>query len=372
MKRYPFLDLATVNAPYIDALREAADRVLCSGRYIGGSEVEALERWLCSYTGTGYAVGVSTGLDALRLIIEGYKVLGRLSEGDEVIVPGNTYVASVLAISQAGLRPVLVDPDETTMNLSGASIRNALTEKIKAVMLVHLYGRVAWDKEISTLVREHGLIVVEDAAQAIGAEGIGRVGDAAAISFYPTKNLGALGDGGAIVTDDCELAKAVRALANYGSDRRYHNIYKGFNCRLDPIQAALIMAKNHDLDLANGRRRERAKLYSTLIDNALIRTPEMPADELSHVWHQYVVRVADALRDEFRQFLLNNGVETDIHYAVPPHRQPCYYNELSEFHLPTTERLADEIVSLPISDCTSLSDIAEICDIINRFRLSGL
>ncbi|MDE5799938.1 MAG: DegT/DnrJ/EryC1/StrS family aminotransferase, partial [Paramuribaculum sp.] len=325
-----------------------------------------------TYIGAHCAVGVSTGLDALRLILEAYKVLGRLSEGDEVIVPGNTYVASVLAISQAGLRPVLVDPDETTMNLSGVGIRNALTEKTRAVMPVHLYGRVAWDKEMLALVREYGLLVVEDAAQAIGAKGIGHFGDATAISFYPTKNLGALGDGGAIVTDDGELAKTVRALANYGSDRRYHNIYKGFNCRLDPIQAALIMVKSCDLDLANGRRRERAELYSKLIDNALIRTPEMPADGLSHVWHQYVVRVAAALRDEFRKFLSDNGVETDIHYAIPPHLQPCYYKELSEFYLPVTERMADEIVSLPISDCTSLTDIDEICDIINRFRQTRL
>lgn len=367
MKKYPFLDLATVNAPYMDGMREAADRVIASGRYIGGPEVNALEDWLCAYIGTRYAVGVSTGLDALRLILEGYKALGRLSEDDEVIVPGNTYVASVLAISQAGMRPVLVDPDNTTMNLSGEDVRNVLTEKTKAVMPVHLYGRVAWDEELSALVREYGLIVVEDAAQAIGAKGVGRVGNAVAISFYPTKNLGALGDGGAVVTDDRELADAVRALANYGSDRRYHNIYKGFNCRLDPLQAALIMAKSRDLDSANVRRRERARLYTRLIYNSLIKTPAVPEDEQSHVWHQYVVRVGSGRRDEFRRFLLDNGVETDIHYAVTPHRQPCY-KEFSEVHLPVTERIADEIVSLPISDCTSLADIAEICDIINRFR----
>lgn len=367
MKKYPFLDLATVNAPYMDAMREAADRVISSGRYIGGPEVTALEDWLCAYIGTRYAVGVSTGLDALRLILEGYKALGRLSDGDEVIVPGNTYVASVLAVSQAGMRPVLVDPDNATMNLSGEGVSKALTEKTKAVVPVHLYGRVAWDDELSALMRDCGLIAVEDAAQAIGAKGVGRVGNAAAISFYPTKNLGALGDGGAVVTDDRELADAVRALANYGSDRRYHNIYKGFNCRLDPLQAALIMAKSCDLDSANVRRRERARLYTRLIDNSLIKTPTVPEDEQSHVWHQYVVRVGDGRRDEFRNYLLDNGVETDIHYAVPPHRQPCY-KEFSEVFLPVTERMVGEIVSLPISDCTSLADIAEICDIINRFR----
>lgn len=332
--------------------------------------MEALERWLEITTGAHYGVGVSNGLDALRLILEGYKVLGRLREGDGVIVPGNTYIASVLAISQAGMHPILVDPAPLTMNLSAAGITAGIKRGAKAVMTVHLYGRVAWDEEMNSLARSQGLIVVEDAAQAIGAKGGCIAGDAAAISFYPTKNLGALGDGGAVVTSDPELAKAVRALANYGSDSRYHNIYTGMNCRLDPIQAAMIMAKTPDLPAANERRRERAELYTRLIENDAVITPNHPDDRLCHVWHQYVVRVPRH-RNDFRLYLADNSVGSDIHYAVPPHRQPCYSHMVWP-DLPVTGQLADEIVSLPISDCTTLDDVRDIAAIINQFDPKAL
>lgn len=365
MKQYPFLDLGRVNARYAEALRSAGERVIASGRYVGGEEVDALECWLSGITGARYCVGVSNGLDALRLILEGYKVLGRLHVGDVVMVPANTYVASLLAISEAGLRPFPVDPDMSTMNLNAEGAARAMTPDVKAIMTVHLYGRVACDNELHDLAADNGLLLIEDAAQAIGAKGAGGLGDAAGFSFYPTKNMGALGDGGAVTTSDPRLAKAVRMLANYGSDYRYHNVYKGHNCRLDPLQAALIMAKSDDLDGANDRRRKRAEMYSKVIANRGVITPVHPVVPEEHVWHQYVVRVP-GFRDRFRDYLASNGVSTDIHYATPPHKQPCYA-ELSGMHLPVTECLADEVVSLPISDCTSLQDVVEISNIINTF-----
>lgn len=365
--KYPFLDLGIVNAPYRERLVEASTRVINSGRYIGGPEVEDLERWLTQFTHTDYAVGVSNGLDALRLILEGYKAMGFLQEGDGVLVPANTYIASVLAVTASGLKPVFVDPDAETMNLSGSALRNHITPDVKAIMPVHLYGRLAWDEEMADIVSKNHLIVIEDGAQAIGAEGVGRLGGATALSFYPTKNLGALGDAGAVVTDNEELARTVRAIANYGSDRRYHNIYRGFNCRMDPMQAAMLMVQAPDLQSANERRRRRAQLYNQLITNPVIITPAEPNNPLAHVWHQYVVRVAQGGRDEFRRYLTEHGIGTDIHYPVPPHRQPCY-GEYSESHLPIAEKFAASVLSLPISDCTSISDVKEISEIINQYR----
>lgn len=377
MKHYPFLDLARVNARYIDALHEAAARVIDSGRYIGGDECEALESDLCSLCSVGHAVGVSTGLDALRLILEAYKAMGRLSEGDEVIVPANTFIASVLAIVHAGLRPVLTDPDETTMNLSGAIVRRALTDRTRVIMPVHLYGRLAWDKEMASLCAEHpDLIVVEDAAQAIGAvspvagiggnHSAGALGHAGAFSFYPTKNVGALGDAGAVVTDDDTLADTVRALANYGSFRRYENRYAGFNCRLDPIQAAMIRVKLADARRAAARRFERAAAYDHEICHPIVIKPEISRGATDQVWHQYVIRIPGH-RDGMRRYLSEMGVDTDIHYPTPPHRQPCF-SEFSFLSLPVADRLASEVLSLPISDCTSVRDAAEISHIINRFE----
>ena len=257
--RYPFLDLATVNAPYADELRRAALRVVDSGRYIGGCEVEAFEAALARNTGVPYAVGVSNGLDALRLIFRACIELGRLRLGDGVIVPANTYIASVLAVTDCGLTPVFVEPDERTLNLDTSLVEKALDENVKAILTVHLYGRACYDSTLADVARRYGLIVVEDNAQAIGADAsvaspagtyrTGSLGDAAAFSFYPTKNVGALGDAGAVTTRDPEIANVVRALANYGSDRRYHNIYEGFNCRLDPILAAFLNIKLKYIDI---------------------------------------------------------------------------------------------------------------------------
>ncbi|MDE7411279.1 MAG: DegT/DnrJ/EryC1/StrS family aminotransferase [Paramuribaculum sp.] len=378
MVEYPFLNLDMINAPYADEMKKAAARVIDSGRFIGGGEVTMLENDLADLVKAPFAVGTSNGLDALRLILEGYKQLGRLKDGDEVLVSGNTYVASALAVSQVGLRPVPVEPSPETMNITAESIDAAVTGKVKAVMPVHLYGRVAWDKDIADVCACHGLLVVEDAAQAIGARSVipgmngsdyaGALGHAGAFSFYPTKNVGALGDAGAVVTNDEELAHIVRALANYGSDRRYHNIYRGYNCRLDPIQAAFLRIKLKDVKDVNQRRRLRAEAYSRLIISPYVTVPVMPADGDAHVWHQYVVRVHDGLRDAFRGYLLDNGVETDVHYPVPFYRQPCYAG-LNIGELPVCDRLAGEIVSLPVSDCTRLADVEKIAEIINSFSV---
>lgn len=374
--RYPFLDLKAADACYRDRLVDAAARVIAGGHYIGGEENEAFERDLAGLCKAPHAVGVSNGLDALRLIFIALINLGRLRKGDAVIVPANTYIASVLAVTDAGLIPVLVDPDPATMNLSAKGIEQSMTDRVRAVLSVHLYGRVCWDNMMAKVVRDNGLIVVEDAAQSIGARArcrglfesdmAGALGHAGAFSFYPTKNIGALGDAGAVVTHDAALAAAVSALANYGSDRRYHNIYAGFNCRLDPIQAAMLRVKMTDLDDICRRRRLRADAYSRNISNPLVETPLRPECASECVWHQYVIRVRGGMRDTLRQYLLEHGVATDIHYPVPPHRQPCYAN-LPHGRLPITEKMASEIVSLPIGDPLDVDDIMEISGIINSF-----
>ena len=376
-KKYPFLDLKTANQQYMAALRCAARGVIDSGRYIGGVEVEMLNIQMAELCQAPHAIGVSNGLDALRLIFEAYKVMGCLKEGDEVIVPTNTFIATVLALTHAGLKPVLVDPDEATMNLSAEGIATAMTENVKAVVLVHLFGRVCWDDDIAQIIRKNNLIAIEDAAQAIGArsavDGLfgsrqaGALCHAGAFSFYPTKNIGALGDAGAVITHDSELAATVSALANYGSDRRYHNIYAGFNCRLDPIQAAMLRVKIADTDNANARRFARAVAYNRHIQHPEIILPKLPALPMECVWHQYVIRIAADRRYAFREFLLENGVETDVHYPVPVHLQPCYAS-LPHGALPISEKLALESVSLPIGDHISEMDAREIAEIINKFK----
>lgn len=369
--RFPFLRLSDVNAPYRDEMAEAMLRVLDSGYYIGGPELERFERMLAEACDAQYAVGCTNGLDALRLIFRGYKELGMLKDGDEVIVPANTYVASILAVTDNNLTPVFVEPDNRTLNLDTSLIDRHITPRTRAILTVHLYGRTCWDAILADAARRHNLIVVEDNAQAIGARSnapglfgshiTGGLGHAGAFSFYPTKNIGALGDAGAVVTHDAELAKAIRALRNYGSDRQYHNIYKGLNCRLDPMKAAVLAVKLPHTDAENALRRERAALYDRLITNPLIEKP-LWVEDSSCVWHQYVVRVAE--RDAFRKYLADNGVETAIHYAVPPHLQPCY-REYAGLSLPVTCAIADSVVSLPITRTTQIDDIPAICDIIN-------
>ena len=373
MKQYPFLDLALANAPYVDELKAAACEVIERGRYLHSIQTELLEQEIAALCQVRHCIGVSNGLDALRLILHAYKELGILQEGDEVIVPANTYVASVLAISDNGLVPVLCDPHESTMNLDTSLLEGLITSRTRAIMPVHLYGTPCWDEQLMKVAQDHGLLIIEDNAQAIGAmsatEGLhgsaitGGLGHAAGISFYPTKNLGALGDGGAVVTDDDRLATAVRALANYGSDRRYHNIYQGYNCRLDEIQAAMLRVKLRHLDYENETRATVARVYNDSIVNPRVKTPVI-FEDMKQTWHQYVVRVED--RDAFRRYLKDNGIGTDIHYATPPHRQPCY-QDLKHVPLPVTERLASEVVSLPIAHPITPNDASYIAGIINRY-----
>lgn len=385
---YPFLDLAQINAPYMAEIKEAVNRVITSGRYIGGEECARFENSLAEYTGGKYAVGVSNGLDALRLILRAWVDRGDLRKGDEVIVAANTYIASVLAIIDAGLVPVLAPVDMDTLNLATSRLEEALSPRTRAVMPVHLYGRACWDNNIKNFVERNNLLVIEDNAQGIGAkatvEGFngssvtGALGHAGAFSFYPTKNLGAMGDAGAVVTSDADLAMRVRALANYGSDRRYHNIYVGANCRLDPIQAAVLNVKLLYLKDENDHRRALAAIYDRKIKNPDIIKPRLGGEDM--VWHQYVIRSAH--RDDLQQYLATHGIATDIHYATPPHLQPCLAgaghtsvnsNSASASNviyravpdaLRQAEQLGATVLSLPISSCTS-PDIP--VQVISRF-----
>lgn len=366
--KYPFLDLKNTTLPYRDEIVSSIMRVVDSGRYIGGEECSAFESELAALVGSSYAVGVSNGLDALRLIFRAYSELGQLQPGDEVIVPANTYIASILAVTEMKLKPVFVEPDPLTLNLDWSKVQDAVTAKTRAVLTVHLYGRVAWDDIVTQNMRRKGILLIEDNAQAIGARtqnGIptGALGDAAAFSFYPTKNIGALGDAGAVTTSDPELAATVRALANYGADRRYHNIMMGYNCRLDPIQAAILRVKLARLDEENARRWLLARTYSEHIVNPDITLPLPGGCDM--VWHQYVVRTHE--RDSFTAYLTENGIGWDLHYAVPPHKQPCY-SDFADLDLPVTEEIADSVVSLPMSPGTTAADVLQISAIINNWK----
>lgn len=367
-KTYTFLNLATVNKPFNARIKEALCRVADSGRFIGGHENEEFEQRMAALTGAARAIGVSNGLDALRLILRGYIELGRLQPGDEVIVPANTYIASVLAVSDCGLVPVPVEPRRDTMNIDTRRIEAAITTRTRAIMPVHLYGRIATGDRLLELAARHRLLVIEDAAQAIGARdehgrAAGAIGHAAGFSFYPTKNIGALGDAGAITTSDPELAQVVSALRNYGCDYTYHNIYRGLNCRLDPMQAAVINVKLPYTAEVNAYRRRLAAIYNSEINNPLIEKPLFEPDDYC-VWHQYVVKTAR--RDHFRDYLAENGVETLVHYPVPPHLQPCYPG-LAGLSLPLAEQLGRQVLSLPITACTSEQDAYEISAIINQY-----
>lgn len=367
IKRYKFLDLGEVNGPLLPEISAAVNRVVGGGRYVGGPENESFERELAQSVGADYAVGVSNGLDALRLILRAYMEEGFLQSGDEVIVPSNTYIATILAILDNGLKPVLVEPRIDTLNLDSERIEAAVTERTRVIMTVHLYGRVAYDERMQSVADKYGLRIVEDNAQAIGARYAdgrmtGTLGHAAAFSFYPTKNIGAMGDAGAVTTGDVATAARVRALANYGTDRTYHNIYKGLNCRLDPIQAAILRVKLPGLEEESERRRRLADVYLKEISNPEIRLPKSGKGNM--VWHQFVVMTPE--REQFREFLSKNGVETAVHYPTAPHRQPCM-KEYEHLPLPLAEQIAAEVVSLPVSACTSETDAREIAGIINKF-----
>ncbi len=373
-RNFAFVDLALTNSRYAPQLKEAAARVIDSGRYLAGEETAAFEHELAHALGVTHCIGVSNGLDAIRLIFRAYIELGRLAPGDEVIIPANTFIASVLPVAELGLRPVMMPASDRDMNLDFDAIEEYMSPRTKAVLLVHLYGTPCWRPDVCTSLHERGILLIEDCAQAVGARteapglsgghAAGGLGDAAAISFYPTKNLGALGDGGSVATSDAELAKTVRILANYGSDRRYHNLYRGYNNRLDELQAAFLRIKLRDLEAEGERRREVAAAYDACIDNPWVTTPAIFPD-MQQVWHQYVVR--SPYRDRLKIYLESCGIPSDIHYAVPPHRQPCFEGFFADERLKRAEEMADSVLSLPIADL-SAEQARHIASIINRFK----
>ena len=364
-----FLDLKAVNEQYRPDIDAAIKRVLDSGWYLLGDEGAAFEREFAEYCEVDHCLGVANGLDALTLIIMGYRELGLMTEGDEVIVPTNTYIASILAISRAGLKPVLVEPDERTYNLDPSLIEAAITEKTKAIMAVHLYGQCADINPICKIAKKHGLKVIEDAAQAHGAtyrgSKAGSLGDAAGFSFYPGKNLGALGDGGAVTTCDSQLYDAISVLRNYGSHEKYHNKYQGMNSRLDEVQAAVLRVKLAYLDADTGKRRKVANAYlSALSSQPSDLTVPYVADYGVPAWHLFVVRTAR--RDELVKHLMKYGIETMIHYPVPPHRQAAY-PELGGQFLPLTEAIHHEVLSLPLSSCLAESSVEIVSQSVLEF-----
>lgn len=362
-----FLDLKKLNSVYAEQLREACARVIDSGWFIGGQELANFERSFAEYCGVEHCVGVANGLDALTLTLRAWKEMGRLEEGDEVIVPANTYIASVLAITENRLKPVLVEPDPQTFNLSAEGVQAALTDKTRAVVAVHLYGQMADMKGIMALADQHDLLVLEDAAQSHGASIDGRRagswGHAAGFSFYPGKNLGALGDAGALATHDEALAKMVRGLGNYGSYRKYENEFQGVNSRLDEIQAAMLSVKLVHLDREIVARRKVATAYLEGIDNPGVRLPHLNAPE-QHVWHLFVVRCER--REELQRHLHDSGVQTLIHYPIPPHKQQAY-SAFGNLSLPLTEAIHREVLSLPISPVMSEDEIQAVVRAVNAF-----
>jgi len=364
-----FLDLKKVNDTHGEEISAAIQRVLDSGWYLLGEEVSSFEREFAGYCGAKHCIGVANGLDALILILMAYRELGVMAEGDEVIVPANTYIASILAISRAGLKPVLVEPDERTYNIDPNLIEAAITEKTKAIMAVHLYGQCADMDPICALAKKHGLKVIEDAAQAHAATYRGRktgsLGDAAGFSFYPGKNLGALGDGGAVTTSDDELAETIRALRNYGSHQKYHNKYKGMNSRLDEIQAAILRVKLKTLDEDTEKRRKVAEAYlSALKSQSSGLTLPYVADYGTPAWHLFIVRTPK--RDELAVHLAEKEIQTVTHYPIPPHHQAAY-PEFSGYSLPITEAIHREVLSLPISPVMDKGDVVAVTESILSF-----
>ena len=395
-----FLDIQKITQSFEPQLSEAIERVVRRGWFLLGEEAAGFETEYAAYIGTKNCIGVANGLDALRLILKAYLELGVMNEGDEIIVPANTYIASILAITDNRLNPVLVEPDLNTYNLDISLIEKHITSRTKAIMIVHLYGRACWSDKLVELARKNNLKIIEDNAQAAGAiimaqgSGLraqsrtGSLGDAAGHSFYPGKNLGALGDAGAVTTDDNDLAEVVRALANYGSKAKYVNEYRGLNSRLDEIQAAVLRVKLARLDADNQHRREIAQYYLEDITNPDIILPQINSSELraqgseennpgfnslssapctlclDHVWHLFVIRTPH--RDKLQKYLTDNEIQTLIHYPIPPHKQKAYseYNHLS---LPLTERMHGEVLSLPVSQVMTVDEVTKVVKVLNKF-----
>lgn len=380
-----FLDLKAINDSYEPDLSNAIKRVLDSGWYLLGNEVKAFEQEYAEYTGTNHCIGVANGLDALRLILKAYIEMGIMDEGDEVIVPANTYIASILAITDNRLKPVLVEPNIDTYQIDDRLIEQAITPRTKAILIVHLYGQCAYTEHIGELCEKYNLKLIEDNAQATGAiytshpptqqsvvprigkGGVrtGALGDAAGHSFYPGKNLGCLGDGGAVTTNDDELAAVIRSLANYGSGKKYVFDYRGLNSRLDEIQAAMLRAKLHRLDADNQRRREIARFYIENIKHPEIILPQV-SDWDSHVFHIFTIRCKQ--RDKLQNYLSDQGIQTLIHYPIPPHKQQAY-KEWNTMSFPITEIIHDQELSLPLSQVLTNQEVQKVIETINKFTL---
>jgi dTDP-4-amino-4,6-dideoxygalactose transaminase len=393
-----FLDIPKITQSFEPELSQALQRVVNRGWFILGEEVEAFEEEYSAYIGTKHCIGVANGLDALRLILKAYIEMGVMEEGNEVIVPANTYIASLLAITDNGLEPVLVEPDLKTFNLDISLIEKHITARTRAIMTVHLYGQVCWSAQLEQIAHKYNLKLIEDNAQAAGAiytftstsdainrdvefdragssisKRTGSLGDASGHSFYPGKNLGALGDGGAVTTNDDELAAVVRSMSNYGSSKKYINDYKGLNSRLDEIQAAILRVKLPRLDADNQRRREIASYYCDNIFNNEIILPNDRFDlnptpltsVLSHIWHLLIIRSKN--RDKLQKYLAKNSIQTLIHYPVPPHRQKAY-KEYNDLYLPITEQIHKEVLSLPISQVLNHKEMEFVVEAINNFR----
>ena len=360
-----YLDLKRINEPYV----HAADNVLQSGWYLRGEATQRFEQHYAEYIGTKHCVACANGLDALTLILRAYKEMGVMQDGDEVIVPANTYIASILAVTENRLMPLLVEPDINTLQIDDTLIEQAITPRTRAIMIVHLYGRCAYTDKIGELCNKYGLKLIEDNAQAHGAvccavlsqRKTGALGNAAAHSFYPTKNLGAFGDAGAVTTDDDELAAMIRALGNYGSARHYVFDYLGCNSRMDELQAAILDAKLNDLDAANQRRKEIAALYINEVNNPLITFPQCQRDSVYHIFPVLCTR-----RDQLKQYLADNGVETEIHYPIPPHRQTCY-SDWNYRSYPITECIHAEELSIPCNPAMTKEEANLVADLLNSF-----
>ncbi|QEY59416.1 DegT/DnrJ/EryC1/StrS family aminotransferase [Pseudomonas sp. C27(2019)] len=368
----PFLDLKAINAQYREELITACTRVIDSGWYIAGNALTQFEQEFADYCGTKHAIGVANGLDALVLTLRAWKELGKLKDGDEVIVPANTYIASILAISANDLVPVLVEPELATYNLCPVKTEAAITPKTRAILPVHLYGALADMPAIMDIAERHNLLVLEDAAQAHGAvfdgKKAGNWGHASGFSFYPGKNLGALGDAGAVTTNDDELAETLFALRNYGSHEKYKNLFQGVNSRLDEIQAAMLSVKLKHLDTEIAQRRKVAEAYLKGINNPAVTLPltlnSSPLTRENHVWHVFVIRCEQ--REALQQHLLEQGVQTLIHYPIPPHQQQAY-PEWNEHSFPMSEQIHQQVLSLPMGPTLSMEDVQKVISAVNGF-----
>ena len=374
MNNIKFLDLQKINAQYAAELKQVAADVIDSGWFLMGSQLTKFEADLAKFNGVKHAIGVANGLDALKLILKAYMDLGVMQEGDEVIVPANTYIASLLAISDNQLVPVLVEPDAQNFNLDIDLIEQHITSKTKAIMVVHLYGQICWSEKLVALAKKYDLKIIEDNAQAIGASWngttSGSLGDAAGFSFYPGKNLGALGDAGAVTTNDDALAEQVRTLGNYGSKQKYVNEFQGSNSRLDEIQAGFLGVKLKYLPAENQHRRQIAERYLSEIKNPLIALPfpvntAIEASEnLEHVWHLFVVKTQD--RNRLQKYLAENDIQTLIHYPIPPNKQLAYA-AMNHLDYPITNAIHETVLSLPISPITTHDEVTKIIHVINSY-----